>query len=202
MSYPAPPPAGWAGPPQDRPYGGTPAYGAPVQGSPAYGSPAYGSPAYGAPIAPYGAPAAAYGAPGHGMPAYGAPIAPYGAPVVSPRVGQVRSTLTVILLNLVTFGLYGVYYHYAVHQEMKDHSGQGLGGVVALLLYLFVPFVLWFTLPGEVAELYRRRGLPAPVSAATGLWVLLGSLIVIGPLVWLVKTNGALNAYWRGIGVR
>jgi hypothetical protein len=30
--------------------------------------------------------------------------------------------------------------------------------------------------------------------------VLLGSFIVVGPLVWLIKTNGALNAYWRSMG--
>ena len=32
--------------------------------------------------------------------------------------------------------------------------------------------------------------------------IMLGSLILVGPLVWLVKTNGALNAYWRSMGAR
>jgi hypothetical protein len=26
--------------------------------------------------------------------------------------------------------------------------------------------------------------------------------ILVGPLVWLIKTNGALNAYWRSMGAR
>jgi hypothetical protein len=30
----------------------------------------------------------------------------------------------------------------------------------------------------------------------------LGSLSLVGPLVWLIKTNGALNAYWRSMGAR
>jgi hypothetical protein len=32
--------------------------------------------------------------------------------------------------------------------------------------------------------------------------MVLGAFILIGPLVWLVKTNGALNAYWRSVGAR
>jgi hypothetical protein len=32
--------------------------------------------------------------------------------------------------------------------------------------------------------------------------MLLGWLILVGPLVWLIKTNGALNAYWRSVGAR
>jgi hypothetical protein len=41
-----------------------------------------------------------------------------------------------------------------------------------------------------------------PVSGATGLWYFPGMFILVGPLVWFVKTNGALNAYWRAHGVR
>jgi hypothetical protein len=56
-----------------------------------------------------------------------------------------------------------------------------------------------FLLPNEVGNLYARQGRPVP--AVTGLWMLLGSFILIGPLVWLIKTNGAHNAYWRSLGV-
>ena len=57
-----------------------------------------------------------------------------------------------------------------------------------------------FLLPNEVGNLYACQGRPRPVTATTGLWVLLGWLILVGPLVWLIKTNGALNAYWRSVG--
>ena len=39
-----------------------------------------------------------------------------------------------------------------------------------------------------------------PVSAATGLWYFPGMLILIGPIIWFVKTNGALNDYWKSQG--
>jgi len=116
-------------------------------------------------------------------------------------LGKVRSTWAVIGLSLITFGIYGLYYYFATHEEMKQHSGQGVGGAIGLVLALFTfGLVTPFLLPNEVGNLYARQGRPRPVTAVTGLWVLLGSFILIGPLVWLVKTNGALNAYWRSLG--
>jgi hypothetical protein len=53
----------------------------------------------------------------------------------------------------------------------------------------------------EVGGLYERRGQARPVSAATGLWaLLLGWFFFVGLIVWFVKTNGALNDYWRSLG--
>ncbi len=34
----------------------------------------------------------------------------------------------------------------------------------------------------------------------TGLWYFPGSLILVGPIIWFVKTNNALNDYWRSVG--
>jgi Domain of unknown function (DUF4234) len=127
--------------------------------------------------------------------------APYGRPLGP--VGTVRSTWAVIGLSIITFGIYSLYYYFATHEEMKQHSGEGVGGAVGLVIALFTAgLVTPFLLPNEVGNLYARQRRPRPVSATTGLWVLLGSFIVVGPLVWLIKTNGALNAYWRSMGAR
>ena len=56
---------------------------------------------------------------------------------------------------------------------MKQHSGTGLGGAVALILAIFVGFVMPFLTANEVGGLYERRGQARPVSAITGLWILL-----------------------------
>ncbi len=130
--------------------------------------------------------------------AYAATAHQGGAPWSGP-VGKQRGTLVVILLSIVTFGIYSLVYWFKTHEEMKNHSGQGIGGVVALLLALFVGIVMPFIGSSEVGNLYRRRGLEAPVSGATGLWYFPGVFILIGPLVWFVKHNGALNAYWASL---
>ncbi len=86
---------------------------------------------------------------------------------------------------------------------MKEHTGEGLGGGIALLLAILVSIVMPFLNSHEVGRLYERRGKAAPVSAVTGLWaLLLGWLLFVGLIVWFVKTNGALNAYWRSLGAR
>ncbi len=124
------------------------------------------------------------------------------AQVANGPVGKVRSTGSCILLSIVTLGIYPMVWYYQTHEEMKRHTGEGLGGGLALVIAIFFGIVLSFLTPGEVGRLYERRGQQAPVSAVTGLWTLLGAIIVIGPIVWFVKTNGALNAYWRSVGAR
>jgi hypothetical protein len=145
-----------------------------------------------APPPAYGAPPPAYGAPPPATNPYGGQPAVGGGPV-----GTVRSTGTCILLFIVTLGIYGLVWYFKSHEEMKRSSGDGIGGGVAVVLGIFLNFVMAFLSPMEVGRLYERRGQPAPVSALTGLWILLP---LAGGIVWFVKTNGALNDYWRSVG--
>lgn len=120
-------------------------------------------------------------------------------PVASGPIGKIRGTGTSILLMIVTLGIYSIFWYYGTAKEMKEHSGQGIGGGLALILGLFVSIVMVFVAPNEVGGLYERAGKPKPVSAVTGLWVLLP---FVGSIVWFVKTNGALNDYWRSLGAQ
>jgi hypothetical protein len=131
-----------------------------------------------------------------GVPAPGPYLRPLGPP------GQVRGTGLNLLLFVVTFGIWGYVYFFQTHDEMKRHSGQGIGGVLALLLSLFVWVASPFLLSHEVGGLYERRGRRRPVSALTGLWFFPGMLLLVGPIVWYVLTNRALNDYWRSLGAR
>lgn len=143
-----------------------------------------------------------YSPPQYGQPQYApAPGVPATyAPPAGP-VGKVRSTWAVIGLSIITLGIYSLYYYFATHEEMKQHSGEGIGGAIALVLAIFTGgLVLSFVFPNEIGNLYARQGRPRPVTAVTGLWVVLGCFILVGPLVWIIKTNGALNAYWRSVG--
>lgn len=135
---------------------------------------------------------------------YGAqPLAAYGIPIHGAPLGQVRSTGACIALTIVTLGIYSWVWYFKTHEEMKRHTNTGLGGGLALVLAIFVGIVMPFISSSEVGGLYERRGTRAPVSGATGLWVLLlGWFFGVGLIVWFVKTNGALNAYWRSQGVR
>lgn len=129
--------------------------------------------------------------------------APPGGLVPDGPLGRVRSTGVCILLTIVTLGLYTWYWYYATHDEMKRHTGQGTEPVVALVLGILLSIVMAFLTPNDVGAMYRRKNMPEPVSAVTGLWaLLLGWFFFVGAIVWFVKTNGALNAYWRSQGAR
>ncbi len=108
--------------------------------------------------------------------------------------GKPRSSLAVILLGIVTLGIYTLYWQYASFEELKDHTGQGIGGGLALVLAIFLGIVNVFLLPSEIGDLYQGAGRARPVSGWTGLWVLLP---FVGGIVWVVKTQGALNRYWE-----
>lgn len=138
-------------------------------------------------------------------PAYAsATAAPYGngSPLAGlAPVGRIRGTGACMALSVITLGIYSIVWFYKVHSEMKNHTGgAGLGGGLAAVLALLLGCVMPFVTSSEVGNLYRRGGMAAPVSGATGLWYMPGAFIVIGPLVWFVKTNAAINSYWRSLG--
>jgi hypothetical protein len=138
------------------------------------------------------------------------PYRPYPPPGQSPvagrgplgPLGQVRGTALQVLLFVLTLGIWGLVYVFLTHDEMKRHSGEGLGGVLALVVCLFARLPSPFLLSHEVGGLYARQGLRRPVSALTGLWFFPGLFLLVGPLIWFVLTNRALNDYWRGVGAR
>ena len=80
-----------------------------------------------------------------------------GQPATMP-IGKVRSTGTCVLLTIVTLGFYTWYWYYKTHEEMKQHTGAGIGGAVALILAIFVGIVMPFLTSNEVGGLYERRG--------------------------------------------
>jgi hypothetical protein len=136
------------------------------------------------------------GQPMPNVPAYAQYAQPQGP------IGQMRPTGMIILLFFVTLGIWSFIYYYQTHEEMKRHSGEGLGGVIALLIAIFFGIVNPFLLSNEVGNLYRRRGQEPPVTALTALWFFPGMFILVGPFVWFVKTNNALNEYWQSLGAR
>lgn len=122
------------------------------------------------------------------QPAYGGGHASQG-PLGKPEKIGVQ-----ILLILITCGLYGIYWAYKSHEEIKVHTGEGIGGAVGALIYCLAGFVTLFLLPIEIEKMYRRDGRESPVSAKTAFWILLFGI------PWYVKCQKALNEYWIAKG--
>jgi len=111
--------------------------------------------------------------------------------------GQPRGIGFGILLYVVTLGFYGWYWAFKTHDEMKRHTGDGVGGVLGLVIWILLTVVSAFLIPSEVGKLYQRAGRPAPMTGWTGLWLFPGAILIIPAIVWFVKVQGALNRYWE-----
>jgi Domain of unknown function (DUF4234) len=109
-------------------------------------------------------------------------------------LGQPRGIGFAILMAIITLGIYTYYWVFKTQDEVKNHSGQGVGGVLGLVIYIVVGPVTWFLVPSEVGKMYAQDGRPAPFSGWTGLWLLLP---IVGAFVWFIKIQGALNRYWE-----
>ena len=118
--------------------------------------------------------------------------------VVPPRVGgPFYSVGLVILLMIVTLGIWGFFWTWRTNEDLKKYNGDGLGGWISVIIHFFVNIVLWFTIPNEVKNLYQREGRESPVSAIWGLWFLLP---IVGAFVWYIKVQNALNDFWASKG--
>ena len=122
--------------------------------------------------------------------------APPAAAAATP-LGRPRGVAFVIIISIITFGIYFLYWLYKTGEETKRYSGEGLGGVLWLVIGLVVGIVMWFVAPSEVGKLYSRDGQHQPVSGVTGFWMFLP---LIGFIIWVVKVQGALNRFWASKG--
>jgi hypothetical protein len=121
-------------------------------------------------------------------------------PAASARgpVGETRSVGLSILWMILTLGIYGIYWVYKTQEEIKRYSDNGIGGILGLVIYILISPVTFFVVPSEVRYMYEDLdGQPSPVRGLTGLWILLP---IVGPIVWFVKVQGALNRYWESKG--
>jgi hypothetical protein len=113
-------------------------------------------------------------------------------------IGETRSIGLSILWFILTIGIYGLYWTYKTHEEIKRYSGHGIGGVIGLVIYILISPVTFFVIPSEVRYMYEDLdGGTSPVRGIHGLWILLP---ILGPIIWFVQVQGALTRYWESKG--
>ena len=125
-----------------------------------------------------------------------APPAPLGSSGWGPP-GKIRNWGVVAILTIITCGIYGLFWQYYVFEENKRHSGDGVGGVVGVILAIFIGIVNIFLLPAEEGNIYAKANLEKPVSGVTGFWVLIP---IVGWFIWLYKVQTAINTRWEQMG--
>lgn len=122
-------------------------------------------------------------------------------------VGQLKTNkglLKTILLSLITFGIYPLVVMSAVSNDINIVASRYDGKKTmhyCLLFFIVAPITLgigaivWsHKISNRIGGELRRRGIAYNFSAADfWLWNVLGSLIVIGPFVYMHKLFKAVN---------
>ena len=126
-----------------------------------------------------------------------------------------RSLLSWVVLSFVTLGIYPVIALSNISMELnlaatkRDHLHTHNGVLVALLGALTIgiyPLVWFHKTSNRIGKELQARGIDYRFDASLfWLWAVLGSLIIIGPLVYihkLTKAMNQLNAHYNAYGAK
>ena len=121
-------------------------------------------------------------------------------------LGKERNWIVVLLLSIVTLGIYQLVYTYNVFEEVK-RFGLVKNPVVhvtsggAAVGFLFIPLfnVVWalmlcFKYPGLATKFSQILGRQGPSYGLNGFWLLIP---VLGGIIVLALTQTKLNDFWR-----
>jgi hypothetical protein len=98
---------------------------------------------------------------------------------------------------IITLGIYSLYWVYKTQEETKQRTGEGLGGVLGLVIWIVISAVSAFVIPSEIGKMYQKDGKQPPITGWTGLWLFPFGWLIIPAIVWFVKVQGSLNRYWE-----
>ncbi len=133
---------------------------------------------------------------GYQQPPYGAP---FGGPPLTGFRGEIRSPGTVILLTIVTCGIYGLIWLYSISKEINAVLGREATTssytFIGILCFIFT-YILWSQVDNALVEIDQKRGIHASNKFLT--WVLLSVFLGIGVFMMQYDVQTRLNALYEG----
>ena len=119
-----------------------------------------------------------------------------------------RSLIGLVLLSIVTFGIYGLYWIYKIAKDVNticQGDGKKTAGLIKYWLLGIITFgiyqLIWVYMLGDrLQDNAQKYNITIKESGGTVLlWLILGSFIIIGPFIALhiiiKNTNALANEY-------
>ena len=114
-------------------------------------------------------------------------------------VGKSRSGVVVILLSIVTCGIYLFYWYYTVMEDINKASGQRrMDSILLLVGTVFCPPFIWvqlYKIDKHLSRLAQENGTYYRENFT--MWLLLTFLCGIGTIVAIFNICGGLNELWE-----
>lgn len=115
-----------------------------------------------------------------------------------------RGLAKCILLSLITFGIYGIVYMSSISSDINIIASRYDGkktmhfclmALIVAPLTLGIYGLIWYhNLSNRIGSELSRRGIDYSFSAKDfWLWNILGSLIIVGPFIYIHKLSTAMN---------
>lgn len=112
-------------------------------------------------------------------------------------IGKTRTPVTVILLSIVTCGIYGLFWVYSCATDVNGITGQQRISPGLFILSMFIPFLpLYFAYKTDqsLVEIGNAEGVH--YESKFVLWLIL-YLVGIGYLVFFYQAQEMLNNVWQ-----
>jgi hypothetical protein len=115
-----------------------------------------------------------------------------------------RGLASLIILGMITFGIYSLYWIYSIAKDVNEiceGDGKKTGGLLKFFFLSLITFgiyglVWWYMLGDRLQDNAQRYNLTFKESGGTVLlWFIAGSLIIVGPFIALhiiIKNTNAL----------
>ena len=114
-----------------------------------------------------------------------------------------RSLLKYVLYCIITLGFYQFVFFIGISTDINTIAGRydrkkTMNYIVMLLLAVVtfgIAMIVWYhNISNRIGDEARRRGISSDFSASTfWLWFMLGSLILVGPFIYLHKLADTSN---------
>jgi len=117
-------------------------------------------------------------------------------------IGKVRNPVTVIILSIITCGIYYYFWLYTAMDDLNKAAGREvINPALFLILSIFVPFVVlyvFYTMDKAFAEISKNEGITYKENFI--LWLILYLACGVGMYVGMYQLTEGFNALWAARG--
>lgn len=117
------------------------------------------------------------------------------------QIGEVRNPIMMIVLTIVTCGIYGLIWHYKVSKEINDFTKTEMTSptfaIVGIFCFIFA-YINYYKIDQAIVAIDNVEGRRS--ESRFILWILLSILAGVGTFMMIYQVQESLNNIWYAHG--